>query len=114
MGGHLAGKGNGSGTGTDRDISDEDWTKVMNSGPIGCAKCIQHAVSVMMKNEPTGPVYNNDQGEGVTAIDAGFRGAIVNVSSVSAFIAQPEFLPYNMSKGANMQLTRCAAMDLAP
>ena len=38
---------------------------------------------------------------------------IVNVASVSSFIAQPEFIPYNTSKGAVSQLTRCLAMDLA-
>ena len=42
------------------------------------------------------------------------RGAIVNMASVSSFIAQPAFVPYNVSKGAILQLTRCLAMDLAP
>jgi NAD(P)-dependent dehydrogenase (short-subunit alcohol dehydrogenase family) len=37
----------------------------------------------------------------------------VNIASVSGFIAQPEFVPYNSSKGAVLQLTRCLAMDLA-
>ena len=32
---------------------------------------------------------------------------------MSSFIAQPEFVPYNTSKGAVIQLTRCLAMDLA-
>lgn len=32
----------------------------------------------------------------------------------ASFIAQPEFVPYNASKGAVVQLTRCVAMDLAP
>ena len=39
--------------------------------------------------------------------------AIVNIASVSGFIAQPAFVPYNASKGAVLQLTRCLAMDLA-
>ena len=39
---------------------------------------------------------------------------MVNIASVSSFIAQPEFVPYNSSKGAVAQLTRCLAMDLAP
>lgn len=42
------------------------------------------------------------------------KGSIVNIASVSSFIAQPEFIPYNTSKGAVLQLTRCLAMDLAP
>ncbi len=33
---------------------------------------------------------------------------------MSSFIAQPGFVPYNSSKGALLQLTRCLAMDLAP
>lgn len=40
-------------------------------------------------------------------------GAIVNVSSISAWIAQPNRWTYNMAKGAVAQLTRCAALDLA-
>eukprot|EP01116_Phalansterium_solitarium_P015579 TRINITY_DN3455_c0_g1_i1.p1 TRINITY_DN3455_c0_g1~~TRINITY_DN3455_c0_g1_i1.p1 ORF type:complete len:259 (-),score=18.29 TRINITY_DN3455_c0_g1_i1:189-965(-) len=39
-------------------------------------------------------------------------GSIVNVASISSFIAQPAFVPYNTSKGAVLQLTRCMAMDL--
>jgi NAD(P)-dependent dehydrogenase (short-subunit alcohol dehydrogenase family) len=41
-------------------------------------------------------------------------GAIVNVSSISAWVAQPNRWTYNMAKGAVTQLTRCAALDLAP
>jgi NAD(P)-dependent dehydrogenase (short-subunit alcohol dehydrogenase family) len=41
-------------------------------------------------------------------------GAIVNVSSISAWIAQPNRWTYNVAKGAVTQLTRCAALDLAP
>jgi NAD(P)-dependent dehydrogenase (short-subunit alcohol dehydrogenase family) len=41
-------------------------------------------------------------------------GAIVNVSSISAWIAQPNRWTYNMAKGAVSQLTRCAALDLGP
>lgn len=36
------------------------------------------------------------------------------MASVSSFVAQPGFVPYNTSKGAVAQLTRCLAMDLAP
>jgi len=41
-------------------------------------------------------------------------GAVVNVSSISSWVAQPNRWTYNMSKGAVTQLTRCAALDLAP
>jgi len=38
-------------------------------------------------------------------------GSIINIASISSFIAQPQFVPYNASKGALMQLTRCMALD---
>lgn len=41
-------------------------------------------------------------------------GAVVNVSSISGFVAQKLRWTYNMSKGAVNQLTKCAALDLAP
>ena len=41
------------------------------------------------------------------------NSSIVNIASVSSFIAQPSFIPYNASKGALLQLTRCLALDLA-
>jgi NAD(P)-dependent dehydrogenase (short-subunit alcohol dehydrogenase family) len=41
-------------------------------------------------------------------------GSIVNMSSVSAHIAQPHRWTYNVAKAAVHQLTRCAALDLAP
>ena len=42
------------------------------------------------------------------------RGAIVNVSSVAGLRAFPNLLVYCVSKAALDQLTRCAALDLAP
>jgi NAD(P)-dependent dehydrogenase (short-subunit alcohol dehydrogenase family) len=42
------------------------------------------------------------------------RGAIVNVSSVAGLRAFPNLLVYCISKAALDQLTRCAALDLAP
>ena len=39
-------------------------------------------------------------------------GSIVNIASTSGLLAQPGFVPYSMSKGAVMQLSRCAALDL--
>jgi NAD(P)-dependent dehydrogenase (short-subunit alcohol dehydrogenase family) len=38
---------------------------------------------------------------------------VVNLASVSSFIAQPEMFIYNSSKGAVAQLTRCLALDFA-
>jgi len=39
---------------------------------------------------------------------------VVNMSSISAHIAQPNRWTYNAAKGAVVQLTKCMAMDLAP
>ena len=41
-------------------------------------------------------------------------GAVVNVASISGYIAQPNRWTYNASKGAILSLTRCHALDLAP
>lgn len=41
-------------------------------------------------------------------------GAIVNLGSISSYIAQPHFVTYNTTKAAILALTRCMAMDLAP
>jgi NAD(P)-dependent dehydrogenase (short-subunit alcohol dehydrogenase family) len=41
-------------------------------------------------------------------------GAIVNVASISGYIAQPHRWTYNATKGAILALTRCQALDLAP
>ncbi len=41
-------------------------------------------------------------------------GAIVNIASISAAIAQPNRWTYNASKGAIVALTKCQALDLAP
>jgi len=40
-------------------------------------------------------------------------GSIVNLSSISAHIAQPNRWTYNAAKGAVNQLTRCMALDLS-
>ncbi len=75
------------------DITDADWQRVFGVNVIGQAYCVKHALPHMK---------------------AAGGGSIVNLASVSGFIAQPAFIPYNASKGAVMQLTRCLALDLAP
>ncbi len=75
------------------DVTADDWAKVFGVNVIGYANCVREVL----------PSFR----------EAG-QGIVVNIASVSAFIAQPEFVPYNSSKGAVAQLTRCLAMDLAP
>jgi NAD(P)-dependent dehydrogenase (short-subunit alcohol dehydrogenase family) len=41
-------------------------------------------------------------------------GAIVNLASISSFVAQPHFVTYSATKAAILQMTRNLALDLAP
>lgn len=68
----------------------EEWRRSVDAGPIAFATMIQHVAPVMKERG---------------------GGAIVNVASISAHIAQPGRWTYNASKGAVLQLTRCAALD---
>ena len=70
----------------------EDWAKVLGVNVLGYANTVRASLPHLR---------------------AAGGGAIVNVASMSGFIAQPGFVPYNTSKGGVMQLTRCLAMDLA-
>ncbi len=78
--------------GTVETITNEDWERVFGVNVIGYANTVRECLPEFRKNG---------------------SGAIVNIASVSSYIAQPEFVPYNSSKGAVAQLTRCLAMDLA-
>jgi NAD(P)-dependent dehydrogenase (short-subunit alcohol dehydrogenase family) len=75
------------------DAARKDWLHVMEAGPIAYATMIAQYVRVHGENNP---------------------GAVVNISSISQYIAQPHRWTYNAAKGAVGQLTKCAAMDLAP
>ncbi len=74
------------------DASREDWERMISTGPVAYALMAQLAAPSMRA-----------QG----------GGAIVNVSSISAFIAQPNRWTYNAAKGAVFTLTKCMALDLA-
>ena len=69
-----------------------DWQKVLGVNVIGTALVSKHAVPHMK---------------------ARGGGSIVNIASMSAVIAQPDFATYNASKGALLTLTKCMALDLA-
>ena len=49
-----------------------------------------------------------------TMVDAGIQGSIVNMSSINAQVAIPGIPAYCASKGGVMQLTKAAALALAP
>ena len=70
----------------------EHWQKVLNVNVIGTALVSKYAIPHLKK-----------QG-----------GAIVIIGSQSAIIAQPNFATYNASKAAQVMLTKCMALDLAP
>ncbi len=74
------------------DATTEDWQRSLFVGPVAYARMIQHVADPMKE---------------------GGGGAIVNMSSISAFQAQPNRWTYNAAKGAVHTLTRNAALDLA-
>ncbi|CAF1357213.1 unnamed protein product [Rotaria sordida] len=41
-------------------------------------------------------------------------GSIIQIVSMSGWIAQPEFVPYSTTKGVVLQMTRNLALDLGP
>jgi NAD(P)-dependent dehydrogenase (short-subunit alcohol dehydrogenase family) len=63
----------------------------MNINVRGYALVIKHIVPILKKQ-------NN--------------GSIINISSASGLVANPNFLPYSTSKGAIIQMTRNLALDL--
>jgi NAD(P)-dependent dehydrogenase (short-subunit alcohol dehydrogenase family) len=69
-----------------------DWQKVLGVNVIGTALVSKHAIPHMK---------------------ARGGGSIVNLASMSAVIAQPDFATYNASKGAILTMTKCMALDLA-
>lgn len=75
------------------DVPQSDWERVLSVNVMGTALCSKYAIAAIIR--------------------AG-GGAIVNVSSISGFIAQERSLPYNTSKAALLGMNRCLAMDLAP
>jgi NAD(P)-dependent dehydrogenase (short-subunit alcohol dehydrogenase family) len=74
------------------DVAQPDWDRVLSVNVKGAAFCAKYAVEKMIENG---------------------QGAIVNVNSISGFIAQDSSLPYSTSKAALLGLNRCLAMDLA-
>lgn len=75
------------------DIEEDEWNKVIDVNLNGYFKMCKYAIPAMKK--------------------AGM-GAIVNISSVAAFTALPNFSVYSVSKAAICALTRTIAVDYAP
>jgi NAD(P)-dependent dehydrogenase (short-subunit alcohol dehydrogenase family) len=75
------------------DVTESDWERVLSVNVKGAAFCAKYAAEEMIR---------------------GGGGSIVNVISISGFVAQAQSLPYNTSKAALLGFNRCLAMDLAP
>jgi dihydroanticapsin dehydrogenase len=75
------------------DASVEEWRRSFGINVVGNALCTRYASEVMRSRG---------------------KGAIVNLSSISAFVAQPGFVTYSATKAAILQMTRNQALDLAP
>jgi NAD(P)-dependent dehydrogenase (short-subunit alcohol dehydrogenase family) len=71
----------------------EDWNLSLQVNVVGTALCTKYAVEEMKKKR---------------------SGAVVNVSSISALVGQPNFFVYSATKAAVLQMTRNMAVDLAP
>lgn len=74
------------------DATVDEWREILDTNVIGTAMVTKHVV----------PHMRNQGG-----------GAIVNLGSISSFIAQPKFVTYNATKAAVVSMTRCMALDLA-
>ncbi|MGH9766023.1 MAG: SDR family NAD(P)-dependent oxidoreductase [Blastocatellia bacterium] len=75
----------------------EDWRRSLGVNVIGASLVSRYASEAMKRN---------DEGKG--------KGAIINLGSMSSFIAQPRFISYSATKAAIVQMTKNMAMDLAP
>ncbi len=75
------------------EATPEDWHRSLEVNVIGTALCSRHAAEAMRRRG---------------------GGAIVNLASISSFVAQPHFITYSATKAAILQMTRNMALDLAP
>lgn len=73
------------------DATVEEWKRSLGVNVMGTALVTKYTVEHMKKNG---------------------GGAIVNLGSISSFVAQPDFFAYSATKAAIVQVTRNMAMDL--
>jgi NAD(P)-dependent dehydrogenase (short-subunit alcohol dehydrogenase family) len=73
------------------DATPEEWRQILDVNVMGPALVAKQVVPEIRK--------------------AG-GGAVVNLASMSSFIAQPQFVTYNSTKAAITGMTRCMALDL--
>jgi NAD(P)-dependent dehydrogenase (short-subunit alcohol dehydrogenase family) len=79
------------------EATTEDWLRSLSVNVIGPSLITKYAVEEIKKRS-----------------QGGRGGAIVNIGSISSFVAQPNFVTYSSSKAAIIQMTRNMALDFAP
>jgi NAD(P)-dependent dehydrogenase (short-subunit alcohol dehydrogenase family) len=75
------------------DATVEEWGRSTATNLVGTALVTKYTVEHLKQSE---------------------RGAIVNLGSISSFIAQPNFFVYSSTKAAIVQMSRNMALDLGP
>jgi NAD(P)-dependent dehydrogenase (short-subunit alcohol dehydrogenase family) len=75
------------------DATRADWQRVLEVNVIGTSMVTRAAAAAMARRD---------------------GGAIVNLASISSFVAQPQFVTYSATKAAILQMTKNLALDLAP
>jgi len=75
------------------DATRADWEKVWSVNVLGTSFCSRYAVEVMKK-----------QGS----------GSIIDIASINGLIAMPDWMSYNATKAAIVEMSKSMAMDLAP
>ena len=75
------------------DISEEDWGETLKVNLNGYFKMAKYAITLMLESG---------------------GGTIINISSLAAFNALPNFSVYSVAKAAINSLTRTIAVDFAP
>lgn len=74
------------------EATPEDWRRSLDVNVVGTSLCSRYASEAMKRRG---------------------GGAIVNLASISSFVAQPQFVTYSATKAAILQMTRNMALDLA-
>ncbi len=101
---------NAAGVGVNKPLlehGERDWNRVIDINLRGSFLCLQEAVRQMTEE--------GGAGEGEAAAGVPDRGRIINIASVVGFRPGPiPEIAYDTSKGAVVQMTRSAALELAP
>lgn len=101
---------NAAGVGVNKPLlehGERDWNRVIDINLRGSFLCLQEAVRQM--------IDGGGAGEGEAAAGVPDRGRIINIASVVGFRPGPiPEIAYDTSKGAVVQMTRSAALELAP